>query len=173
MASFQDHINKAKTNFQFLEKVNSLNIECVDWQVTVSFYTSLHLINAYLAKEGNIHYTKHKDVRLIIWFDNSTSPFRLDENTCLKYRALENLSRRSRYMCHDDDSQRNTEVNKARAFLTNEKHLVKAIRYLDELIAVFDEKYELGIEPIKFVSRELPLTNSLKYFNSKVTSPLK
>jgi hypothetical protein len=62
MPQFADHIKQANSNFLFLKSVNQTSPAHVDWQVTVCFYTALHLVNAHLAKY-NQQFRNHTDVK--------------------------------------------------------------------------------------------------------------
>ena len=44
MASFDEHIAQAKCILGFLEKINGIGDNFIDWQVTTNFYVSVHLI---------------------------------------------------------------------------------------------------------------------------------
>jgi len=45
-----DHLTKSRNNEDFLESIQD---KYCDWKITVSFYSSLHLINAYLHNKKN------------------------------------------------------------------------------------------------------------------------
>lgn len=167
MAEYQQHIDQSKKNFRILQDVNAKIPDSLDWQITICFYTALHLIDAYLAKEAGMHYQKHTEVREAIWYENKMSPYRIeDDRLCLSYRSLENLSRRSRYLCHDDASLRYKEAGQQH--LINDKHLAKAVRLLDYIIGYFNSKYNLSFMGIKIVCKELPLIGgNMKFVNQK------
>ncbi len=143
MASFEQHINQARANFAFLKEVNAKITAQWDWQVTICFYSAVHLINAHIVCKSNQHYRSHEQV------NNAISPFthislcKLSENIFLAYMKLQNLSRRSRYLC--SDNPREFDV---RAFHTSEKHFAKAIRELNILLEYFDKEYSLGFTQI-------------------------
>lgn len=106
MATFDEHIQQAKRNLSFLHKVNTGIGQCWDWQVTISFYTAVHLVNAHIASRSNHHYRSHELVNNAINPYSLTSLSKLPEEEYLAYIKLQNLSRRARYLCHDDPKNR-------------------------------------------------------------------
>lgn len=156
MASHEVHIEQVKSNLDFLGKINAtMNW---DWQVTVCFYTAVHLVNAHLAK-FNLHYRSHHDVEAALNPKNIVSLTKLPEDIYYDYERLSQLSRRARYLISD-----NLSVTGSDHFLTYEKHFAKAIRHLDRLITYFDGKYSLAIKPRKVVCQEIKSNELLQYF---------
>ncbi len=155
MASFKEHIEQAKKNLNFLESVNySYPIgESDDWQVTILFYGAVHLINAHIAQTCNLHYNSHKKVEQAISPFNPLSPASLPEDVYLAYKLLRNLSRRSRYLCKDSDSP----LEEAKAYLTFDKHVAKAIKHMDVIIDYMVAKYKIKFTPINIISMELSM----------------
>ena len=145
MASFEEHINQTKKNLSFLESVNQTIKNNFDWQVTICFYSAVHIVNAHIAKIADLHYRSHEDVNKAINPANQISPAKLDEDNYLAYMKLQNLSRRARYLCHDKPSNRSEE-----AFLTHDVHLKKALKHLDKLISFVNSEYK-----VKIASRSL------------------
>jgi hypothetical protein len=150
LASFEEHIKQAKSNLGFLEKVNNQINSNWDWQVTISFYVAVHLINAHIAKKANQHYRSHELVNSAINPYKQTSITKLSEDLYTSYIKLQNLSRRARYLCHDNP--RNKDSN---AFLTYEKHFSKSITHLDNLINFISDEYKTTINPVNLNSIEL------------------
>lgn len=134
MPSFINHIDKSIHNFEFLEQINSNITNSIDWQVTVCYYTALHLINAHLAEFG-IQYRTHKEVQSILDPTNPTSIVKIEEEPYLKYLELEMLSRRARYMTHGGNPS-------PKPAIITEKHLSKCIRALDTIIIYFKRVFE-------------------------------
>ena len=60
MADFDSHVLQAKRNLEFIGSITST--ENFEWQVTISFYVAVHLINAHLARSSNLHYRTHNQV---------------------------------------------------------------------------------------------------------------
>jgi len=116
MANYNAHITQAKKNLYFLNSITDTNN--FEWQVTVCFYVAVHLINAHLAKQVNQHYRSHGQVDLAINSRNPMSPARLTDDLYLAYNKLFNLSRRARYLIHDDKENTDT-----KEFLTYSIHL--------------------------------------------------
>lgn len=159
MASFDEHIQQAKSNLTFLSNVNQQLKNYYDWQVTICFYTSLHLVNAHLSKH-NLQYRKHHDVNHALNPDVSLSISKLPENEYDCYMALQRLSRRSRYLVNEKDNN----VSSQQAFFTYEKHLAKAIRNLDKLICFFNAKYQLNLATVTITCIELKANENLQHF---------
>jgi hypothetical protein len=163
VADFQSHIIQSQHNFSVLGQLNAKVSNSIDWQITICFYTALHLIDAYLAKEGNIHYNKHIEVRKAIWFDEPLSLLKLPEDICLAYRSLENLSRKARYLCSDIDGQR--EKEKAIAHIVKDKDLYKALKKCGVIIEYFANKYpeEVRFETIKMMCKEATIGTKIPF----------
>ncbi len=159
MPTFSQHVLQAKHNFNVLAQLNKQVNNSIDWQVTVSFYTALHLINSYIVKEANLHYKTHSEVDNVINC-RGLSPYKLGEDEYVSYEILKNLSRRSRYICHHEAENDNPN----HAFLIDEKHLLKALKELDKLLLYFNSKYNLEIEPIKIFSKNISASDKFNFF---------
>jgi Rad3-related DNA helicase len=160
LASFDEHILQAKSNLKFLEETNSKCQSFWDWQVTTSFYIAVHIVNAHLAKIGNLHYRTHEDVKNAINPHRPMAIGKVDEAIYLCYVKLEGLSRRSRYLCHG--SAENHETN---GHLTFDKHFSKAIRKLDILLTHFNDRYDLALPATTVKSPELSSGEDLNFFS--------
>lgn len=158
MASFDEHIKQAKRNLHFFEKINHEIDDCIDWQVTVCFYTALHLINAHLST-FNLQYRRHTDVKHALNPEVKVSPSRLPEDEYIAYVTLQMLSRRSRYLVNEKDNNENS----SQAFFTYDKHLAKAIRHLDKLINYFVSRYSVDIKPVNVYCSEVKDKSSLQH----------
>jgi hypothetical protein len=161
LATFDEHINQAKRNLAFLETINHNVTDCTDWQVTVCFYTALHLINAHLSK-FDMQYRKHVDVKNALNPERKLSISKLPEDQYVAYTALQMLSRRSRYLVNEKDGKIGLEM----AALTYETHLAKAIKHLDCLVLFFKEKYKVALPVASFQCTDLK-SQSLQYFTKK------
>ena len=139
MPQFEEHIHQAKRNLSFLREITAIN-DSYDWQVTVCFYTALHLINAHLSKSG-LQYRKHSEVDLAINPKNLLSLTRLPDDEYVAYSSLYKLSRRSRYLVNLKDGQIGAEA----ASLTHDRHLSKALKHLDLLLEYFNKLYNLNL----------------------------
>lgn len=129
-----------------------------DWQVTVSFYTAVHLVNAHIATKVNQHYRSHELVNNAINPFNQVSATKFSEELYTSYMKLQNLSRRARYLCHDDPKNR-----EEKAFLTYDKHFSKSVFHLEKLINFISTEYSVVFDPINIVCPELR-NKGLKYF---------
>lgn len=95
MVSFDAPLLQAKRNLSALQIM--LDSDPCDWQVTISFYSALHLISAHMAKSGE-HASRHDLIK------NKISPFlpdakaKVSEETFGYYCSLEDLSRIARYL---------------------------------------------------------------------------
>ncbi len=157
LANFEEHITQCKSNLAFLSCVNQQIKNYLDWQVTVCFYTALHLANAHLSKHG-LQYRKHHDVNYALNPDVAISVSKLPHDEYDSYIALQRLSRRSRYLVNEKD------MESSAAFLTYDKHVAKAIRHLDKLITYFASTYKLDLKPIDFSCADLKKTEGLRFF---------
>ena len=135
MASFTEHLLQSKKNLSILSKVSTTIPNSWDWQVTISFYTALHLANAHIAQKVNEHYRTHGKVGLALNPYISTNPSAFSEEAYVSYQALQNLSRRSRYLCHEKTD------SDATCHMTYDKHFAKAVRHLDIIINYFSKTY--------------------------------
>ncbi len=160
MPQFDDHIYQAKENFSFLSIINQTASEHYDWQVTVCFYTSLHLVNAHLAK-FNQQFRNHKDVSNVISPYNSTSLMKLPADVYVAYEALFSLSRRSRYLTNMKDDKLKSDI----AFFTHEKHLSRAVRHLELIFNYFDQLYGINCAKIPLKCALLTNKNEFKFFD--------
>ena len=158
MATFEEHINQVKYNIAFLQNINSNIDNCIDWQVTVAFYTALHLVNAHISSIG-LQYRRHTDVKDVLNPYNKSSLLKLPEDEYTAYVSLQSLSRRARYLVSEKDGNLET----TSAFLTYEKHLAKALKHLDLLMQYFTAKYNFTLPMITVKCSELKITTALKY----------
>lgn len=150
MATFDEHINQAKKNIKFLTSVNHDIIDSWDWQVTVSFYVSVHLMNAHIAHKTNQHYRSHEDVNAALNPYMRLSPAKLDEDTFKSYIKLQGLARRARYLCHESSKFRD-----ANACFTYDKHFSKAIKNLDKLLSFIASEYKVSFNPMSIHCADL------------------
>lgn len=150
MAQFSDHVTQSKKNLAFLSSINQNVADCSDWQVTVCFYTSLHLVNAHLAN-FEMQYRKHIDVKHALNPVNQLSLAKLPEDIYVSYMALQSLSRRARYLVEEKDTNLKSSV----AFLIYDKHLSKALRHLDKIITYFSALYQLQIPKVSISCPEI------------------
>lgn len=141
MGTYAEHINQAKKNFSFLSSINSQVDECWDWQVTVCFYTALHLINAHIVTKSNYNYISHNKVNKELNPFNHSSPSKLSKEVYLSYIKLFNLSRRSRYLLNDNFDSSLPREDILRSSFTYSKHLKKAIHHLDIIIDFINTEY--------------------------------
>lgn len=141
MATFQEHIAQSKRNLDYLSRINFTVNERWDWQVTVCFYSALHLMNAHIADKNSMNYLSHKRVDAAL-NPYSLSPGRLDENTYLAYNRLVGLSKRARYLINDKDNNVGKGTNDINdGFFTHSVHFKKAIANLDVVITYMSLNY--------------------------------
>lgn len=144
MPDYNEHVRRSNENLQFLEKIRDFD-NYWDWKVTVSFYSALHLINAHIAIKIDHHYRTHNQVEKVINPFKNLSTTKLDEDTYTSYMALQNLSRRARYLVHE----KRTENNRSATYFTFDKHLKKALYHLDKVISFFEKEHKIPISRIK------------------------
>ena len=136
MADYQAHINQAKRNLIIFSNLSKKVPDSWDWQVTSCYYVAVHLMNAHLAKTANLHYKTHDKVKLALYDTMSTC--KIPDEIYTAYVKLENLSRRARYLCHDDPKLL---MDSDKPFFTYDKHVKKAINQLDRLLLFYSSKY--------------------------------
>lgn len=156
MADFNAHLRKAQENLDLIQHLEKERTGDLDWKVTLCFYTALHLMNAYMAREKGWHYKTHNQV------DNALNPFgdselKLDETTYTSYTQLYKISRRARYLCNPD-------AHDEHAHFIENKHHKKAIKHLDKLMVFFGKKYSVVFEKY--------CVNNIYFKNSKETQHL-
>lgn len=166
MANFKEHITQAKSNLDYLSKINTHINDRWDWQVTTCFYTALHLMNAHIAKKANKNYLSHTRV------DQALNPYglsvaKIDEDTYSSYNSLANLSRRSRYLLTENKNQVDSETDIQRQCLTYSKHLKKAIIHLEKILVFLKNEY--GEEFTKTNIKCIDL-NGLHFTSFNITS---
>jgi hypothetical protein len=162
LASFEEHLNQAKSNLVFLDKINvSCNVHW-DWQVTTCFYVCVHLVNAHIAKTANLHYRTHKHIEESLTPFNELSITKVDEETYAAYKSLRNLSRRSRYLISDKETD-----STDRACFTYDKHFRKAVIQLDNLMVYFSNKYKFSISETELQCIDFRPSDSFVFFKKK------
>ncbi len=163
MANFDEHINHSKKNLDYLSKINFHINERWDWQVTVCFYTALHLMNAHIVKKTLKNYLSHNQVEDIL-NPYTLSPARLDETTFLSYIKLSQLSRRSRYLLSENFTKTDDIQH---ASITHSPHFKKAIHHLDVIIKYINVNYNNSISSTNISCLDL---KGRTFENFKITS---
>ncbi len=162
MAIFGEHISQAESNLEFLQTINQNVKNYYDWQVTVCFYTAVHLVNAHLTKHS-LQYRQHKDVNYALNPEVALSVSKLPHEEYEAYIGLQRLSRRSRYLVNEKDKK----LTQQNAYFTYEVHLGRAIRNLDKLMCYFNSKYGLNLPTIIFTCSELRVQDNLQHITLK------
>lgn len=142
MADFQAHIQQANRNLSVLSGINKHIKDSWDWQVTCCYYVAVHLMNAHIAKTVNLHYKTHVEVKKAIY--NDLWPCKVSDDVYTSFASLENLSRRSRYLCNDLLNKNDDNL----AYLTFDVHLKKALNKLDKIISYFSTLHNIKFENI-------------------------
>ena len=152
MAKFDEHVKQATSNLSLLHHTNKSKNDAWDWQVTMCFYTAVHLVNAHIAHKQDLHYRSHKQVK------HALNPAKsipigteLTEELYKSYVKLQNLSRRSRYLCLDSEDVPESDV----AYLTFDKHLAKAIYHLDRLMDFINKEYSVKFHSMNIDCKEM------------------
>ena len=140
MGTFKDHIDQSRSNLAFLSNISLKIQNCWDWQVTVCFYSALHLINAHIVQKTGLNYLSHSKVDEVINPYNRLSVAKLDENTYVSYHALYQLSRRSRYLLNENHASIDSS-GITKASITYSRHFSKAIRHLEVIIDFMKKKH--------------------------------
>lgn len=142
-----------------MQGFNTAMPECCDWQVTMCFYTAVHLVNAHLAK-FNLHYQSHDSVKNALNPYMPVAPAKIPEDEYTAYIGLQHLARRSRYLVNEKDAKQKDEE---RAHLTYDNHFTKACRHLDTLLKFFSKKYSLTFDKIYLKGTGLKPGESLEF----------
>lgn len=164
MAGFNEHITQAKNNLLFLEQTNANAKQFWDWQVTVCFYTALHLMNAHIVKKTKKNYISHSASLNVINPYKQMSLAKIPENVYIAYDSLMQLSRRSRYLLNQN-FKKNETVDIQPVSLTYDKHFRKAIIHLDTILNYINTTYNCTFENVKLKCVEL---NKLSFSNFTV-----
>jgi len=149
LATFQEHIDQSNNNLDYLSNINNLINDRWDWQVTVSFYCALHLINAHIVQKTNKNYLSHSQVSSAISPYNLLSLSKVDEEIYLSYTKLFQLSRRARYLLNEN-SDKTGAVDVHPACVTYSKHFKKTIYHLNKIM-----EYMTANHGTSFVKRNL------------------
>jgi len=165
MANFLAHIAQAKRNLSFLGSINRNNNDNWDWQVTVSFYTAVHLISALIADTNNLHYDSHTDTLAAINPAANGAQIGITEDIYLAYRKLFNDSIRSRYLTvHRDEKAADYSVETA--YITHSKHFKKCIVRLNTILNFISDRYQTEFPETDIDCIDLRKEAAgLKYFN--------
>jgi len=100
MASFESHIDQTNRNLKFFREINTKS-DFFDWQVTALYYSAIHLMNAHIAKIGNLHYQSHSELKKALNPDYPLSIGKIPESIFDHYISLEKLSRRARLLSNE------------------------------------------------------------------------
>ncbi|SFS81492.1 hypothetical protein [Lutibacter maritimus] len=147
MGTFAEHITQSRNNLDFLSKVNTNINNSWDWQVTVCFYSALHLMNAHIVSKTHKNYLSHNQVAEVINPFNSLSVAKLDEETYLSYNKLVQLSRRARYLLSENFTKKGI-VDVQPACITYSKHFKKSIYHLDKVLSFICKNYNVNFGKI-------------------------
>lgn len=155
MASENQHITQAKRNLLFLSNVNKYCNSYWDWQITISFYVAVHLVNAHIFSKIGKHFEDHsKIMQHIDCYSNL--PSRLPENILVSFRTIRELSRKSRYLKGISD-------NSYVALYVAETDLARALLNLDSIMKFYSKEYNIEFKEIKLDCHSASALN-LRYF---------
>jgi hypothetical protein len=154
VGTFSDHLSKGKSNIYFLSQINSNIGLNWDWHVTISFYSALHLLSAHVVSKTGKNHLSHTALQEALNFQNPLSISKVDQTTYLAYTKLYQLSRRARYLVHDDSAQ-NKGVDIIDCQLTVDKHFRKAIKHLDVIMNYITNNYDVEFTKAEIRCKEL------------------
>jgi hypothetical protein len=143
MPNFKQHTRQAGKNLEFLAFVNSHKPEVLDWQITIGYYTGLHLVNAHLATSAGLHFSSHNQVDAHIAPQSllANGQARLPLDIFQAYRTLTNFSRLSRYLSNDGKNEK--------AVSLSPEDLYRSLVCLDRLLAYFLKQYQFEMPSIE------------------------
>lgn len=94
VGTVQDHRNKYTENKEILETLFDVaNKKHCNWITTICFYTVVHMVEAKMAKEQNLHSHSHKEREEMMYNSGLFSMKVLQ-----MYKQLESNSRTARYL---------------------------------------------------------------------------
>lgn len=105
-----------------------------------------------------MHFRTHFDVKNALNPEVQLSITKLSEENYIAYVKLLNLSRRARYLCHENPTRSEME----NGFFTHDVHLNKALKNLDKLLAFMENEYKITFD--KSEIKCIPLTEEINYF---------
>lgn len=144
------HIKKVIHNLNVISQLEAQGSPYRDWQITLCFYSALHLTRYHLQASANYTCTTHEDAKDRLHWQN-TMPFsRMDKEPYQAYADLEGFSRRARYI---------PEISPE----TFEKDYIRAIQRLDKVMHYFDSKYSLSLPKTQIKCPRL-IGTTLHYF---------
>lgn len=164
MGTFSEHIQQSKNNLDFLSSVNNNVNNRWDWQVTVSYYVAVHLVNAHIVSKTNKNYLSHNQVADLINPYNQLSLAKLDEDTYTSYVKLQLLSRRSRYLLNEGFKKKGV-VDIQPACITYDKHFRKSIYHLDKIMNYMSNNNDISFSKSNLKCDEL---RSMKLSNFQI-----
>lgn len=165
MASFLEQIQQVKRNINFLSSINANCNQYWDWEVTVAFYASVHLVNAILAHKLNVHYRSHEQVQNAINPFNAINLAGFNEDAYLAYTKLQGLSRRARYLINEGNNNRSENSHS-----TYSIHFFRSLKHLNTLLCFFEQSFpDFKFEPINIDCLDLK-AKDLQFFKYKLTS---
>lgn len=159
MVSFSAHFNRAECNLSALQTM--LNADHCDWQITISFYTALHLVSAHMAKYGE-HAHRHDLTKLAILPSAKNGPAQVDKETFAHYCTLEGLSRMARYL-HKDGKAKDAPLYPV---VIKPEDSAEALECLHAIMKYFSSTHHVNFEKIKVNCKAVAenLKNAREYF---------
>ncbi len=138
--------NPSQHLLQFEHNNNTLSLLCRispfdswDWKITICFYAALHLIHTHLA-ESNSHPTTHNELKKIINpFSSSDKLKKISFASWENYSALENRSRKSRYLLN------------FKIIGGSEKEFRKALKNYNTILVEFNKIYPGKIKKFEII----------------------
>lgn len=92
VAQFEDHVHRAKKNLEVLGVLNRYSHVDYSWQVTLCFYTAVHLINSHLSYVAGETFNTHVSTLNRI---DPGSPLNIHAVSHTAYKAYLRLHNRS------------------------------------------------------------------------------
>ncbi len=109
------------------------------------FYVAVHLINAHLAQHGN-HFRRHEEVDDAINPHRRNNPQAVSEDAYKAYAKLRKLSRKSRYLLAE------TDTDNATAHVCDVLDRDSAVDYIGVIADYLENEYNVNFEsyPVGF-----------------------
>jgi len=161
VARFEDHVHRAKCNLEVLVVLNRHSHVDYSWQVTLCFYTAVHLINSHLQYSAGKTFKTHLSTLDRIDPGSAMNVNAVSLTAYKAYLRLHNRSREARYLCKVSDSG-HVVRNHQDAVRIKHRHLIQCVSDLDIILVDFTSRYpEAVTRCTNFVRHDLYLNGRL------------
>lgn len=158
---FEDHVHRAKSNLEVLAVLNRYAHLDYSWQVTLCFYTAVHLINSHLLYSAGETFKTHVSTLDRIDPGSAMNVNAVSLTAFKAYLRLHNRSREARYLCKVNDSG-HVVRNHQGVVRMKHRHLIQCVSDLDAVLIDFTSRYPDAVtRSTGFVRQDLYLNGRL------------